>query len=79
MSQPPDLRAMIAGLELTQTGTARLIGVPPRTMRRWIADPACVPGPVWRLLSLLAVPANKNRLARFNNDQQPAPANPAPK
>lgn len=47
---PPDLRAQLAHLGLTQAGAAALVGVDDRTMRRWIAGDRAVPEPVARLL-----------------------------
>lgn len=52
---PTEFRAAIARLGLSQTAAARELGVAPRTLRRWCADPqqAAVPGPVVRLLALM--------------------------
>ena len=51
---PAELRAALADLGLTQSGFARLARVDPRTVRRWVAGDAAVPGPVVVLLDLLA-------------------------
>lgn len=45
-----ELRHLIAKLGLTQTGTARLIGVDPRAIRHWIADDNRIPQSVALLL-----------------------------
>jgi hypothetical protein len=68
-----NLRATLADLGLTQTGAARLLGVDPRTMRRWIAGEVATPQPVLRLLDLLTLYDNKRRLmelAQMSNDNE---------
>lgn len=50
---PATLRATLSGIGLSQSHAARLLGVNPRTMRRWIAGEQPVPGPADRLLNLL--------------------------
>lgn len=61
-----DLRASLARLGLTQTGAARLVGVSPREMRRWIAGDRAIPETVARLMHLAEdVPGAMDRLRTF--------------
>jgi DNA-binding transcriptional regulator YiaG len=62
MNTSQALRAKIASLGLTQSGAARLLGVEPRTMRRWLSDAIEVPGPARKLLALLDIPEVRARL-----------------
>ena len=41
-----ELRSVLEFLELNQTQAANLLRVAPRSVRRWIADEAEIPGPV---------------------------------
>lgn len=41
-----ELRSVLEFLELNQTEVARLLRVAPRSVRRWVAGEAEVPGPV---------------------------------
>ncbi len=50
---PAALRAQLGRLGLTQTAAARLLGVDPRTMRRWIAGERDISPPAAFLLALL--------------------------
>jgi transcriptional regulator with XRE-family HTH domain len=47
-----DYRATLAALGLTQVGAAKLLGVAPRTSRRWARDKEAPP-PVARFLTYL--------------------------
>jgi len=63
MMTDAELRDLLGRLELTQSGAARMLGVDPRTMRRWIAGERAIPEVVVRLLDLLEhVPAARKRL-----------------
>ena len=54
---PEELKLRIAELSLTQNDAARLLGVDPRTMRRWMSGEKPVSAPVIILLKMLkAVP-----------------------
>lgn len=54
---PEELKLRIADLNLTQNEAARLLGVDPRTMRRWMSGEKNVAPPVIILLKMLqAVP-----------------------
>lgn len=54
---PEELKLRIADLNLTQNEAARLLGVDPRTMRRWMSGEKPVAPPVIVLLEMLkAVP-----------------------
>ncbi len=44
---PAEVRAALARLGLSQSEWARLIGVNPRTVRNWCADPQRTPVPRW--------------------------------
>jgi DNA-binding transcriptional regulator YiaG len=58
-----DLRAVLGRLSLSQTGAARLLGVDPRTMRRWVLGEREIPEVVVRLLRLLEhVPGTRETL-----------------
>jgi DNA-binding transcriptional regulator YiaG len=48
----PDLRTILADLSLTQRAAARLLDVPERTMRRWIADGSTPRSVILALLAL---------------------------
>ena len=50
---PDDIRATVEALGLSQQHAARLIGVDPRNMRRWIAGSRAMPEPARRLLLAL--------------------------
>jgi transcriptional regulator with XRE-family HTH domain len=59
-----ELRALLARLEMSQLALARLLGVDPRTVRRWVLDEANIPEPIARLLGALeAVPRLRTHLA----------------
>ena len=49
---PTSLRAQLARLGLTTGAAARLVGVEPRTMQRYLAGDREIPEPVVRLLRL---------------------------
>ena len=51
--KPAELRAVLASLGLSQVGFARTVRVDPRTVRRWVAGDAVIPGPVVVLIELL--------------------------
>jgi len=51
--KPAELRAALAALGLSQVGFARTVRVDPRTVRRWVAGDAVIPGPVVVLIELL--------------------------
>ena len=40
-----ELHAILAGLGLSQAEAARLLSVDARTVRRWVENPICMPGP----------------------------------
>jgi DNA-binding transcriptional regulator YiaG len=67
-----NLREIIAGLGLTQTGAARLIGVEPRTMRRWVEGRQPVPEPARRLLKVLDLPQVRQRLDAVETHVSPS-------
>ena len=48
----PDLRAILHRLSLTQRGAARLLDVPERTMRYWIANDSAPRSVVLALIAL---------------------------
>lgn len=53
-----DPRETLSRLGLTQTGAAKLIGVPPRTLRRWLDRPGAsgyreIPETATRMLALI--------------------------
>lgn len=48
-----ELRAVLGRLELSQMAAARLLGVDPRTMRRWVLGEREIPATAVRLLFLL--------------------------
>ena len=50
---PDTIRATVEALGLSQQHAARLIGVDPRNMRRWIAGDRAMPEPARRLLLAL--------------------------
>ena len=50
---PTTLRATLARLSLTQGAAAALLGVNPRTMRRWLAGDREMPEPAVRLLAVI--------------------------
>ena len=50
---PTDFRATLARLSLTQGAAAALLGVNPRTMRRWLAGDREMPEPAVRLLAVI--------------------------
>lgn len=65
---PTDLRAQLARLGLTQTGAARLLGVNPRTVRRWLED-GDIPPPVVRLLGAMeAVPGVREWMDGYRDE-----------
>lgn len=47
------LRAVLDRLGLSQSEASRLLGIDPRTMRRWVLDEQPVPSPVAILFRLL--------------------------
>ncbi len=49
---PSELRAAILRLCLTESGSARVLGVQPRTMRRWLAGEREIPEMAERMLFL---------------------------
>ena len=49
MMTSPELRLTLSRLELTQAETAQLLGVAPRTVRRWL-DGEDIPGPAEQAL-----------------------------
>lgn len=59
---PAALRDRLAVLGLSQLQTARLLGVAPRTMRRWCLDERPIPEWAWRFLSVLDIPEARARL-----------------
>jgi DNA-binding transcriptional regulator YiaG len=68
-----ELRALLARAGLTQSGTARLMGTDPRTLRRWIADEREIPKTAVRLLFLLEhLPAVREALNWSDDDGPPA-------
>jgi DNA-binding transcriptional regulator YiaG len=55
--QPEELRDRITKLDLSQNDASRLLGVDPRTMRRWLSGEKSVAAPVIILLKMMeAVP-----------------------
>lgn len=50
---PQHLRAILDRLGLSQSEASRLLGIDPRTMRRWVLDEQPVPSPVAILFRLL--------------------------
>jgi DNA-binding transcriptional regulator YiaG len=50
---PHELRELLDRLDLTQTAAARLVGVDPRSVRRWVGDEAPVLEPAARFLLLM--------------------------
>ncbi|PWT73950.1 MAG: hypothetical protein C5B60_07510 [Chloroflexi bacterium] len=61
-----EYRAVIAELGLTQTAAARLLGVSPRTSRKWACDETDIPGPAARLLRLMiAAKITPQRVAKL--------------
>lgn len=48
-----ELRAILDRLGLSQSEASRLLGIDPRTMRRWVLDEQPVPAPVAILFRLL--------------------------
>jgi DNA-binding transcriptional regulator YiaG len=62
---PAELRAAIADLGMTQVGFARVAGVNPATVRRWLAGSRRIPGPIPALIAALkASDQNSSRLNR---------------
>jgi len=62
---PADLRRAIADLGITQVGFARVAGVNPATVRRWLAGSRRIPGPIPALIAALrASPQNSPRRKR---------------
>jgi hypothetical protein len=51
---PDELRAALDRLGLSQRGGAKALEVDERTMRRWIAGAAAIPGPVQVALRCMA-------------------------
>lgn len=47
-----DYKAGLSKLELTQEGAGKLVGVGPRTARRWASGEAAIPGPMSALMRL---------------------------
>lgn len=45
-----ELDALLTGLGLSQTEAARLLSVDARTVRRWVENPTCMPGPAEQAL-----------------------------
>lgn len=50
---PSEYRAALAALGLTQAGAAELIGVNPRTSRRWALGESPIPQAVARLMAMM--------------------------
>lgn len=46
-------KTILADLELTQVGFARLFGISPRTARKYVAGESAIPTPTVKLLCLL--------------------------
>lgn len=61
---PDAIRAELHRQGLSQVGAAHLIGVDPRTMRRWVDGTRDMPAPACRLLLLLDMPDVRDRLTR---------------
>ena len=51
---PAEYAAILARLNLTQVGAARLLGISERTSRRYAAGDAAIPEPTAMLLRLMA-------------------------
>lgn len=51
---PKQLRATLRKLDMTQMELARRLGVDGRTVRRWLAGAAPIPGPVRAALQCMA-------------------------
>jgi transcriptional regulator with XRE-family HTH domain len=47
-----ELRNLLARLDLTQAGAARLLGINDRTMRRYVLGERSIPEPIRRLLEV---------------------------
>lgn len=64
-----EYRAILAALELTQTGAARLLGINPRTSRRWALGEQDITETAARFLRLLVAakitPARAARLLQI--------------
>jgi predicted transcriptional regulator len=52
---PQDLSATLSRLGISQADAARLLGVTPTAVTRWVQGKRKVPGPVARLLGVLDV------------------------
>ncbi len=48
------LRKILARLELSQTDAAKLVGIAPRSVRRWVADDVEIPEPAAMLFGIMA-------------------------
>jgi DNA-binding transcriptional regulator YiaG len=57
---------------LTHSGAARLLGVDPRSVRRWADGTREMPEPVRRLLGLLKIPAVRRELEAATPQRPPA-------
>lgn len=63
-----ELRAILARLGLTQTGAALLMGIEPRTFRRWVNSQAPIPELVARVMR--AADAGRIRLEWLTEDRK---------
>ena len=71
---PAEIRAARTALGLSQTATARLVGVDARTWRRWEAGDWPIPAPAARLLRLLRVESVRRRLDAMALSKPATPA-----
>ncbi len=66
MTPDVDLRAEFDRLGLSMTAGARMIGVSPRTVRRWVDGSRDTPEMALRLLKVLDLPGVRERLTHFS-------------
>jgi hypothetical protein len=73
---PNEFATTMSELGLSQVDLARLLSVDPRTVRRWVADPAEITGPAeqalraWRRLNKLGLPWSPDSIDLVETDPE---------